>query len=434
METNTRIARTSKALTATALGGLALLAGCLSRPSAPAAAAPSGQNTIGMARRIRPSDLPPLYATPSANNGPGVVARPPGASLHVPPGFEIGEWATGLNNPRALAVAPNGDVFVAESGPNRVLVLRDGANSGPPQRSVFADGLRQPFGIAFYPPGPAPRFVYVANTNSVVRFPYARGDLKASGTPQTIVPDLPGGGYHQHWTRRIVFRPDGKKLYVSVGSQSNVGEEEERRAAILEFNPDGSGYRVFASGLRNPVGLAFSPVTGQLWAAVNERDGLGDDLVPDYATSVKDGGFYGWPYYYIGAHHDPRMPEKPELAAKAIVPDVLLEAHSAALSVLFYTGHQFPASYQDAAFVGLHGSWNRSERSGYKVVRLLLDKSGRATGAYEDFVTGWALPDGSVWGRPVDVAQAGDGSLLISDDGGGKIWRVRASRPSSASH
>ena len=354
-------------------------------------------------RRIDLSHLPAPFATPSANNGPDVGPRPAGAALTVPPGFTVKEWADGLDNPRAMAVAPNGDVFVTESGPGRVVVLRPGAGEAAPQHMEYLSGLKQPFGIAFYPPE-APKFLYVANTDSVVRVPYASGDVKATAAPDTLTTDLPGGGYHQHWTRRLLFSPDGKKMYVTVGSQSNVGEEEPRRASILEFSPDGGTHdKIYASGIRNPVGITWSPVTGKMWAAVNERDGLGDDLVPDYATSVTPGGFYGWPYYYMGNHHDPRMPDKPELGAKTLVPDVPFEAHAAALSVLFYTGTQFPARYKNMAFVGMHGSWNRSRRSGYKVVCLPMTKAGAATGAYEDFLTGWATPDGQVWGRPVDV-------------------------------
>ncbi|MBV9848699.1 MAG: sorbosone dehydrogenase family protein [Armatimonadetes bacterium] len=375
--------------------------------------------------RIDPKRLPPPYATQSADNGPHLVARPPGAALHAPPGFHVAEWAGGLRTPRVMAVAPNGDVFVSEHGPGRVVVLRDSHGQGRPDvRSVFASHLTQPFGLAFYPPGPRPRFLYVANIDSVVRYPYRAGDLTARGPAQTVVPHLPGYGYHQHWTRRIVFRPDGRKMYVSVGSKSNVGVEEARRAAILEFNPDGSGPRVYASGLRNAVGLAFNPVSGALWAAVNERDGLGDDLPPDYVTSVRPGGFYGWPYFYIGAHPDRRVPARPQLASRVIVPDVLLQAHSAALSVLFYTGIQFPPAYRNQAFVGLHGSWNRAKKTGYKVVLLPFGPDGKARGDYQDFVWGWETPRGQVWGRPVDVAQMRDGSLLISDDGGGRLWRV----------
>lgn len=375
---------------------------------------------------IRAADLPAPYATRSADNGPNMIARPDNAGLTVPPGFHIYVWAENLNNPRIAQVAPNGDVFVAESGPNRVVVLRDAKGTGKADvTEVFTNSLKQPFGIAFFPPGQNPTHVYVANTDSVVRFPYHNGDLKANAEPEMIIPDLPGGGYHQHWTRDVVFRADGKKMYVSVGSQANVEEgEETQRAAISEFNPDGTGRRLFASGIRNPVGLAINPVDKSLWTSVNERDGLGDDLVPDYATSVKDGGFYGWPNYYIGQNHDPRTSEKPELKARAIVPDVLFTSHVAALGISFYTASQFPAEYKNSAFVAEHGSWNRLARSGYQVVRIPIGKNGKATGGFEPFVSGWTLGDGRVWGRPVSVVTAKDGSLLITDDGGGKIWRV----------
>jgi glucose/arabinose dehydrogenase len=293
--------------------------------------------------------------------------------------------------------------------------------------------LKQPFGIAFYPPGPNPQYVYVANTDSVVRFPYKNGDLKATGPSEVIVDDISGGGRLRgggHWTRDIAFSRDGKKMWVSVGSRSNDDEDpaghevEEHRARIFEFNPDGSGERVYASGIRNPVGLAVNPRTGELWTSVNERDALGDHLVPDYITRVKDGGFYGWPWYYIGDHQDPRHPnEHPELAGHIAVPDVLLQSHSASLDLSFYTGKQFPKEYRGDAFASEHGSWNRANRTGYKVIRV-PQKNGVPTGEYEDFLTGFVTPDGDVWGRPVGNTVAKDGSLLVSDDASGTIWRV----------
>jgi len=403
--------------------GLLLTAACGQQASAPPVTVQTPKQYL-----ITPNDLPPPGATPSANNGPSVVSRPEGAGLHVPTGFSIAEWAANLENPRFLTVAPNGDVFVAESGCNRVTVLRDTTGSGKPDvRSRFAADLRQPFGIAFYPLGPNPKYLYVANTDAVVRYPYKNGDLTATGPAEQIA-ELPGGGYHQHWTRTLAFSPDSKKMVVSIGSRENVGEEAAPRAAIMEYNPDGTSPRLYASGLRNAVGLGFSPVTGALWAAINERDGLGDDLVPDYATSVKPGGFYGWPYYYIGAHHDPRMPERADLAQHTITPDVLFQSHSAALSITFDTGSQFPKAYKNDIFVALHGSWNRSERTGYKVVHIPMGANGRAKGGYEDFAWGWGTPNGQVWGRPVSTAFAKDGSLLITDDGGNKIWRVAYGR------
>jgi glucose/arabinose dehydrogenase len=319
-------------------------------------------------------------------------------------------------------------VFVAESAASDIKVCRDSKGAGRADIiSTFASGLNRPFGIAFYPPGPNPSYVYVGDTDAVVRFPYHTGDLKATGDAQVIVPDIPANGYHGHWTRRILFSRDGKRLFVSIGSAANVDTgEDPRRAAIVSYKPDGTDGTIYASGLRNPVGLAWNPVTGILWTAVNERDLLGDDLPNDYVTSVKPGGFYGWPYYYIGAHHDPRMPERKDLEAKVITPDVLLESHCAALSIMFYQGSQFPAAYRNDGFTGMHGSWNRSTRSGYKVVHIPMNPNGTAKGGYDDFVWGWALPDGNVWGRPVDVVTANDGSLLITDDGGGIVWRVHS--------
>jgi glucose/arabinose dehydrogenase len=269
-------------------------------------------------------------------------------------------------------------------------------------------------------------YLYVANTDSVVRFKYKAGQTKAEGEPEKIA-DLPGKGYRQHWTRNITFSPDGSKMYVSVGSESNVNvEPDPRRAAISEYNPDGTGHRIFAGGLRNPVGLAFYPGTRALWTTVNERDGLGDDLVPDYLTSVKEGGFYGWPYSYIGQNRDPRRTEnRQDLVSRAIVPDVLIQAHSAALGLVFYQGGMFPDEYRGDALVALRGSWNRSKRTGYKIIRVRF-RDGKPVGGYEDFLTGWAPDEDSreVWGRPVGLLVMRDGSLLITDDGANKIWRV----------
>ena len=386
----------------------------------------------GVRRHITVADLPAPYATKSALNQPRVVPRPEGAMLHVPEGFKVAAFAEGLSNPRLLRVAPNGDLFVAESQPGRIRVLRDSGNTGKPQvNEIFATGLSQPFGIAFYPNGPNPKYIYVGNTGSVVRFPYQNGDIKARGPSEMIVPDIPGGGRLQgggHWTRDIAFSKDGRKMYVSVGSRSNDFEDpkasEDRRADILEYNPDGSEFRIFASGIRNPVGITVNPQTGQLWASVNERDALGDMLVPDYITHVQDGGFYGWPWFYMGNHQDPRHPgEHVDLGPKTIVPDVLLQSHSASLEMTFYTGKQFPSQYVGDAFAAEHGSWNRSNRTGYKVIRVPM-KNGQATGEYEDFLTGFVVDDSGVWGRPVGVAVAGDGALYVSDDGSNTIWRI----------
>ena len=349
----------------------------------------------------------------------------------APEGFKVTEFATGLREPRVIVRAPNGDLFVAESKAHRIRVLRDADGDGKPEKNeVYAEGLDRPFGIAFYPVGPEPRFVYVGNTDSVVRFPYRDGDLKASGKPEVLVDDIPSGdesvGGGGHWTRDLAFSKDGKTLYVSVGSASNVSddEKEKRRACILAFDPEGKGERLYASGIRNPVGLAIHPETGELWTSVNERDELGDNLVPDYVTRVREGGFYGWPWYYLGPNQDPRHEGKhPELKDKVIVPDVLIQAHSASLDMTFYDGEQFPKEYRLDAFASEHGSWNRSRRTGYKVIRIPM-KDGKATGEYEDFLVGFVTEDGDVWGRPVGVATAKDGSLMVTDDGSGTVWRV----------
>jgi glucose/arabinose dehydrogenase/mono/diheme cytochrome c family protein len=383
----------------------------------------------GTARKITPADLPQPYATKSASNGPRVVARPSDAWPKAPPGFSVQQFATGLDNPRFIITAPNGDIFVAEPDPGNIEVFRGIGSDGKAQQvETFTSKLKQPYGLAFYPPGPNPQFVYVGNEQSVVRFPYQNGDLKARGPSQKIT-DLPGGSGHS--TRAVTFSPDGKKMFVAVGSESNVDDPnttpaEKNRADILEFNPDGSGMRVFAYGIRNPgPGLVINPQTGELWCSVNERDGLGDNLVPDYITHVQDGGFYGWPWWYIGGNQDPRHKGKhPELKDKVIVPDVLLQPHNASLQLTFYTGSQFPAEYQGDIFASEHGSWNRSPRAGYEVIRVPLHQTGHASGEYEDFLTGFVLDNRKVWGRPVGVAVAPDGSLLVTDDGSNSIWRV----------
>ncbi len=390
------------------------------------------QQKPGVYRKITVADLPQPHATQSVDNGPDVVARPAGAMPQAPSGFKVEIYADGLNYPREIRTAPNGDLFLAESRSGEIKVFRGiGKDGKAVQTAVFADGLHQPFGIAFYPSGPEPQWVYVCNTDTVVRFPYRSGDMKARGASQKIT-DLPGGGLLRgggHWTRDIAFSKDGKKMYVSVGSRSNNDDTdthsaEKDRADILEFNPDGSGMRVYAYGLRNAVGIAISPQTGELWASVNERDELGDDLPPDYITRVQEGGFYGWPWYYIGQHWDPRHNGKhPELKDKVIVPDVLVQPHFASLEMTFYVGRQFPKEYQNDIFAAEHGSWNRLRRAGYEVIRVPL-KNGKAVGEYEDFLTGFVTSDGHVWGRPVGVAVGNDGSLFVSDDGSRIIWRV----------
>jgi len=407
----------------------------------------------GVKHHLTTADLPPPFKTASAGNNPRVVAQPANASLSVPPGFAVRLFASGLSNPRLLRVAPNGDIFVAETGANRIRVLRaaDGADA-PAENQIFATGLNRPFGIAFYPAGNNPEWIYVANNNSVVRLPYRSGDLKASGDAQVIVPHLSDGS-GGHSTRDVAFSRDGKRMFLSVGSGSNVGEDmgkknlqdipaweaehglgaawgsETRRANILVTDPEGhEPLRAFATGVRNGVGLAVNQETGDLWVSTNERDGLGDDLVPDYITRLKEGGYYGWPWYYLGNHEDPRHAgERPDLAGKAIVPDVLLQAHSASLEMAFYTATNgaaaFPPEYRGEAFAAFHGSWNRTLRTGYKVVRAHLNH-GVPTGEYEDFLTGFVVDDRSVWGRPVGVAVAHDGALLVTEDGNGTLWRI----------
>jgi hypothetical protein len=395
----------------------------------------------GVRRHITADALPKPFATRSAGNSTRVAAKPAGAALKVLPGFTVKEFASGLRGPRLMRLAPNGDIFVAETGAGRVKVLRPSADGASAQTTEdFASGLHQPFGIAFYP-ADKPQWVYIANTDSVVRFPYRDGDLKASGQPETIVPKLPTGG---HSTRDVVFSKDGARMFVSVGSASNVGDgmgkgdpaeikekplgagwgSESGRANVLVFDPQGRNERIFATGIRNCVGLAVNPATGDLYCSTNERDALGDDLVPDYITRVEDGAFYGWPWYYMGAHEDPRRAgERPDLKDKVTVPDVLLQAHSASLQLTFYTGDQFPAEYKGSIFAAEHGSWNRAHRTGYKIIRAIM-KDGVPTGEYEDFVVGFVIDDATVWGRPVGVTQGKDGSLLFSDDGNGTIWRV----------
>ncbi|MEO8649869.1 MAG: sorbosone dehydrogenase family protein [Acidobacteriota bacterium] len=374
--------------------------------------------------RIDPASLPKPFETKSAFRSSKVVAQPANATLRLPKGFKINVFAEGdFREPRWMALAPNGDVFLADSRANSVIVLRDADKDGVAEkRFVFSAALAQPFGMAFQKD-----WFYVANTDSIVRFRYSPGQTAAVGQPEKLV-ELTAGGYNQHWTRNILFSPDGKKMFVSIGSKSNVSEETDpKRAAISVYDPDGKNHRIYAAGLRNPIGLAWNPKTGELWTAVNERDGLGDDLVPDYVTSVRDGGFYGWPYSFIGQNEEPRQKGKrPDLVKAAIVPDVLLTSHSAALGIQFYTGKMFPKEYQGDAFVALHGSWNRQKLTGYKIIRIPF-KDGKLVGnSYEDFLTGW-LPDetsNEVWGRPVGLLVAADGSLLITDDGANKIWRV----------
>jgi glucose/arabinose dehydrogenase len=381
----------------------------------------------GTFRRITVADLPRPFATESARNNARLVPRPPDAWPQAPAGFKVDLYAAGLEGPRQIRRAPNGDFFVAETRAGQIRVFRGRSQDGKPEQvSVFATGLRQPFGMAFLPLGAKPEWVYVGNTNSVVRFPYHNGDLKATGAAAVIVPELPTGG---HSTRDVVFSQDGTRMFVAVGSQSNVDDPDENkgefhRANILEYTPEGQYVDVYASGIRNPVGLGINPKTGELWCSTNERDALGDNLVPDYVTHVQQHGFYGWPWYYMGGHQDPRHDGKhPELRGKVLVPDVLVSPHNASLGLTFYDGRQFPAEYSGDLFAAEHGSWNRANRTGYEVIRVPL-KDGRASGEFEDFLTGFVTADGQVWGRPVGVAIALDGSLYVTDDGSQSIWRV----------
>src|SRR5580704_15863154 len=400
----------------------------------------------GVIRLIRPEDLPKPGTTASVANASRVVRRPPSATLQVPAGFKIELFAEGLSGPRQMRVAPNGDIFIAETGPGRIRVLRAADGSAKPSADqIYAGGLHQPFGIAFFPNGENPQWVYVADTDRVVRFPYRNGDLKPTDKPEIVVAKLPHS--YGHSTRDIVFTQDNKRMLVSVGSHSNDAEgmasapgglpswsdkqplgaawgSETDRADVLAFDPDGKRLGVFATGIRNCVGLAIHPTTGDAYCSTNERDGLGDNLVPDYVTRVREGAFYGWPWFYIGSKEDPRHAgQRPDLKGKVTAPDVLIQAHSASLGVTFYTGNAFPAEYVGDGFAAEHGSWNRSKRTGYKVIRIRL-KDGVPTGEYQDFVTGFVIDDSEVWGRPVGVAVAHDGALLVSEDGNGTIWRI----------
>jgi glucose/arabinose dehydrogenase len=382
----------------------------------------------GTVHKITVKDLPQPYATHSASNAPKLVERPDNVWPVAPPGFKVELYATGLDNPRTLRTAPNGDIFLTESDPGKILVYRGLTRDGKPQQSaVFATGLGHPYGLAFYPPGPDPQYLYVGNVSEVVRFAYHNGDLKATGAPEHIA-SLPTGG---HDTRSVAFSQDGKKLFVAVGSGSNVDDPdthpgEKNRADILVCDPSNCQLSVYAYGIRNAGGgLAINPTSGELWCSVNERDALGDNLVPDYITHVQEGGFYGWPWWYMGAHQDPRHKGKhPELKDKAIVPDVLLQPHNASLELTFYQGEQFPSEYKGDIFASEHGSWNKAVRVGYEVIRVPLHQQADASGEYEDFLTGFVLPDGNAWGRPVGITVASDGSLLVSDDGSESIWRV----------
>jgi glucose/arabinose dehydrogenase len=460
------------------LAGPALLAGALLPLGAAAPAQTASRHPVltgqaaftdaahespGTRRHLTVADLPDPAPDQSVDNGPNIVPRPANAWPIAPKGFKVELYTTGLDNPRLIRFAPNGDLFLAESATGKIKVFRGvDKNGNPKETSVFAEGLHQPFGIAFYPNSAEPKWIYIGDTDAIVRFPYKNGDLKASG-PMEQIAELPGGGRLRgggHWTRDLAFSKDGTKLFASVGSHSNVDDsdthpEEFHRADVLEFTPEGKFLEVYASGLRNCVGEAINPTTGELWCSTNERDALGNNLVPDYITHVQEGGFYGWPWWYMGVgggKQDPRhMGKHPELKGKVITPDILVNPHFASLEMTFYPtkvpfvdkidtacashpapeacapvhAHAFPAEYRGDGFAAEHGSWNRAQRAGYEVIRLPMH-DGHSTGEYEDFLTGFTVGsgDGDVWGRPVGVAIAPDGSMFVSDDGSRSIWHV----------
>ncbi len=407
-------------------------------------------DTPGLMRKIEPGDVAAPLATPSAANRSKVVPKPADAALKTMPGFTVAPFATGLQGARVIRIAPNGDIFLSQSRPGgQITVMRASKDGSKPEMTeTFTSGLKDAYGIAFYPPGPNPKWVYIGMEGKVVRLPYKNGDMKATGPAEDIVTDLKIGG--GHWTRDVSFSPDGKLMYVAVGSGSNVaaemsprpddlkawekaphslgsawGAKEEWRANVLTYTPDGKNKQVYAAGIRNCSGLTVQPGTGTVFCATNERDLLGDNTPPDYVTSVKKGGYYGWPWYYMGNHEDTRPDggARPDLAGKAIVPDVLFQPHSAPLGLSFNPGGMFPAEWKGDAFVAMHGSWNRSLHTGYKIVRLPF-KDNKPTGEYQDFVLGFTAGEENVWGRPVDTQFMRDGSLLFSDDGNGVIYRV----------
>jgi glucose/arabinose dehydrogenase len=416
------------------------------------------QQKPGVRRKITVADLPEPNPSESVDNGPTVVPRPKNAWPLAPAGFKVELYAGGdaarpmqraddtqkltvktsgtFVMPRIIHTAPNGDLFVADSQAGSIVILRGITPAGKAATiNTYATNLDHPFGIAFYPKGSNPKWIYIGTATQVVRFPYNNGDLKATkDTPEIIVPDLPGyaqlrgGG---HWTRDVVFSADDQHMLVSVGSGSNADDpdthpREFHRADVLEFTPEGKFLEVYAYGIRNCVGEAINPITGMLWCSTNERDALGNNLVPDYVTSIKEGGFYGWPWFYMGGHQDPRLEgTHPELKNKVITPDVLVQPHMASLGMTFYptTKSSFPADYDGDGFAAEHGSWNRANRDGYELIRIPM-KNGKATGEYEDFLTGFVTPDGQVWGRPVGVTVGHDGALYVTDDGSRSVWRV----------
>lgn len=406
----------------------------------------------GDIHHIKANDMVAPFGTESAGNGPKLAPRPEGALPAVPKGFKVGIYAEGLGKPRLPLRAPNGDIFLSEAAKGQITVLQSNGGDKAGTVNVFASGLSRPYGMALWPSNSKPTHLYVANVNSVVRFPYSVGDLKAKGEPEVVIEkisDTSGG----HVTRTIAFSNDGKTMFLSVGSATNYASkigptppqplaqweakygigaawgEETERAAVLAFDADGRNRRPFANGLRNCVGMLVHPKTDELFCSVNERDELGDNLAPDYVTRVKKDAFYGWPWYYIGANEDPRLKGiRPDLRTKVTVPDTLIQSHSAPLGMIVYQApkgakHAFPKAYEGDIFVALHGSWNRATRTGYKVVRVMM-KNGVPTGQYQDFMTGMVLSDRDVWGRPAAVEVAADGALLVVDDGGGVVWRI----------
>ena len=397
----------------------------LAVPLAAAAMAEAPSQAPGVRIEIDPDKLPAPYATDSVANSAELVDRPSPPPFKLPPGFSVNEFAGGLSNPRWMAVAPNGDVFLTLPELGQVLLLRDKDGDGKADlKTVFAAGFRRPHGLAVQD-----GYLYVAGTDGLWRVKL--GSDRATGKPEMVTRPNAFGAGAQHWTRNVVFSPDGKRFFIAIGSLDNIGEDPLPHATVQSFAADGSDQKTFAAGLRNPVGVAFYPGTNDLYTVVNERDGLGDGLVPDYLTRLQAGGFYGWPYAYIGHHPQPDFPSRPEMVARTLTPDLLFQSHSAPLGLVFYEGNMFPPDYQGDAFVALHGSWNASEPTGYKVVRVPF-KDGRPQGYYENFLTGFWLEGRSpaqVWGRPAGLAVAADGSLLIADDAGGVVWRVSYRKP-----
>jgi glucose/arabinose dehydrogenase len=409
------------------LAVLALLSGPATAQSDPQPNAPVGDQAPGQRFRIDPDHLPPPYATDAVDNSAELVARPAAPPFRLPPGFSANLFADGLRYPRWMTVAPNGDVFLALPGRGAVALLRDSRGTGRADLvTIFAKGFASPHGLAMHD-----GYLYVGDTERVWRLPWKPGQTKAEGEPEPVTERGVFGSGSGHWTRNITFAPDGKRFYVAIGSANNIAADNLPRASVQSFAADGSDQRTFAWGLRNPVGIAFYPGSDDLFVAVSERDGLGDGLVPDYLTHLQEGGFYGWPFAYIGRHVQPDFPPRPDLVAKTIVPDLLIQSHSAPLGLVFYEGGMFPPDYRGDAFVALHGSWNSGQPTGYKIIRVPF-KAGRPVGYYENFLTGFWLrgtQPAQIFGRPAGLAVAADGSLLIADDAGGAVWRISYRKP-----